>query len=321
MVDLLQHAAGQAVWGKRKNTKRAKSKVADRGVGNKPFHILLHQANHRPVNNTDERERNQDVHDFSAQRRIARQQWQRKTQESIGSHLQQNTGKNNGTRRGRLGMRVRQPGVERKHRHLDRKRKEESPKQPYFQRIRKTLRSGKQRRNIKRSRYVRSKGLCVVEVESQDRQQHDYRASQRVKEKLDGRVKTPVAAPYADQEIHRHEHHFPENVKEEEVERHEDADHAGLQQQHQNVILLSALLNCSPRGRDRQHAQQRREHHEQHADAVDTQRVFRANRRNPIGDFPELISTAAGGEMQHQWKRNQEAENPEKVSDQAMHGG
>ncbi len=43
-----------------------------------------------------------------------------------------------------------------------------------------------------------------------------------------------------------HEHDFPENVEEKKVERKKDAEHAGLEQEKQDVILLGPLLNCAP---------------------------------------------------------------------------
>ena len=50
--------------------------------------------------------------------------------------------------------------------------------------------------------------------------------------------KPPVASPYANQEVHRNQRHFPENVEQHEIERHEDAEHPGLKQKEQNVIFL-----------------------------------------------------------------------------------
>ena len=41
---------------------------------------------------------------------------------------------------------------------------------------------------------------------------------------------------------HRHQHHFPEHVEEEEVERHEDAQHPGLQQEQEDVVLLLPVV-------------------------------------------------------------------------------
>jgi hypothetical protein len=58
----------------------------------------------------------------------------------------------------------------------------------------------------------------VVEVQRQDAEQHDHAADEGVEEELDRRVEPAVAAPDADQEVHRHEHDFPEQEEEQEVE-------------------------------------------------------------------------------------------------------
>ena len=102
--------------------------------------------------------------------------------------------------------------------------------------------------------FVMSK-VFAVEINRQDREQHQHRTSQRIEEEFDRRVQPPLAAPHADQEIHRHEHHFPENVEQHEIERHENAEHAGLQQQQQDVVFLFAFVNCGPRREDRNRAE------------------------------------------------------------------
>ena len=129
-----------------------------------------------------------------------------------------------------------------------------------------------------------------LEIKRQNAQQHDHRADQRVQEKFDRGVQAAVAAPDADQEIHRHQHHFPEHIEEEEIERHENAQHADLQQQEQNVIFLGANLDGAPGGKDRNSAEERRQDHQQEADAVDAQRVVRADGGNPVGVFAELVA-------------------------------
>ena len=66
----------------------------------------------------------------------------------------------------------------------------------------------------------------------------------------------PRPAPDADQEVHRQQHHFPEHVEQEEVERQEDAEHARFQQQEQDAVGLHVLLD-RPAGAHRQHADER----------------------------------------------------------------
>ena len=67
------------------------------------------------------------------------------------------------------------------------------------------------------------------EVEHQQGDEHQHAADQGEEEELDGGVLPPRAAPDADEEVHRQQHHFPEHVEEEEVQGHEDAQHARFQ--------------------------------------------------------------------------------------------
>ena len=101
---------------------------------------------------------------------------------------------------------------------------------------------------VAQARDVEERDAAVVEEEQrQDRQQHQHRSGQRVEEELDRGVELPRAAPDADDEVHRHEHDFPEDVEEEEVERAERADHAGLQHEQQRVVLLLAVMDGAVR--------------------------------------------------------------------------
>src|SRR5690349_22172154 len=51
--------------------------------------------------------------------------WQRKANESVGAHFQQDAGEDDGTGRGSFGVRVGEPGVEREHGNLNGKREKE----------------------------------------------------------------------------------------------------------------------------------------------------------------------------------------------------
>src|SRR5216684_3574652 len=128
------------------------------------------------------------------------------------------------------------------------------------------------------------------------------------------RVAPAVASPNADQEVHRDEHHFPEHVKEEEIQGNENADHAGLQQEEQNVIFLGALMNRAPRRENGDHPEKRGEHDEQEADAVDAEMVFRADRRDPIGGFLKGEATPSWFEPSEQRKRDEETKPAKEIS-------
>ena len=87
----------------------------------------------------------------------------------------------------------------------------------------------------------------MMEVQEQNPQQHQHRTSQRIQEELDGSVEFSRPAPYSDQQVHRHEHRFPENKEEEEIQRHKDAEHSRLQHQEPDVVFLDAILDRRPR--------------------------------------------------------------------------
>ncbi len=53
VVDLLEHAAGQAVRRERKNSQRAEAKMADGTIGDQALHVFLHEANEGAVNDAD----------------------------------------------------------------------------------------------------------------------------------------------------------------------------------------------------------------------------------------------------------------------------
>ena len=160
-----------------------------------------------------------------------------------------------------------------------------------------------------------------MEVQKQNSQQHQYRSGQGVEEELDGGVEFPRPAPYPDQQIHRHQHRFPEHKEEEEIQRHEDAQHARLQKQKPDVVFLHPILDRGPRRKDRDPSQQRRQHDQQKRNAVDAQDIARADRRDPVAraalDELEARLEAFVPEHRNQRDRDQKAGERKKVRDPA----
>jgi hypothetical protein len=169
-------------------------------------------------------------------------------QESEGAELQHDCGEHHGTGRRRFDVGVRQPRVKGEHRHLHRERQEECAEQPqpgggsHTHRLQNEI-VGK----------VRNAGARVgcSQAEIYDGDQHEERANHRVDEELHARVDTTLAAPDADDEVHRHEHHFPHHVEQEEIQRHEHAEHSGREDQHQRVVAVRARPNACPASEDR----------------------------------------------------------------------
>src|SRR5262245_12299820 len=86
----------------------------------------------------------------------------------------------------------------------------------------------------------------VVEIKCQDTKQHQNGTEEGVQEKFDCRVKLSWSAPNADQEVHRHQHHFPENVEQHKIKRDKYTDHPCLQKQHEHVIFFEPGCDCAP---------------------------------------------------------------------------
>src|SRR5260370_1020949 len=176
-------------------------------------------------------------------------------------------------------MRIREPGVKRKHRNLDGESNEESNKQPDS-----VMEWNQRRRLIKlwNAKRENASERVVMEVEEQDAKQHQHRAQQRIQKELDGSIEFARTTPDTDQQIHRHQHRFPENEEEEEIERHEDAEHPRLQHQEPDVIFLHPYLDGGPRRKNRDPSQQRGQHDQQKRNAVNAQVVTRTNRADPV---------------------------------------
>ncbi len=191
--------------------------------------------------------------------------------------------------------------MEREHRHLDGEADEECPENPLLQ----------AQRQIELHQFgdferVGSELAVVAVVQRQDAEQHQYRTGQCVQEKLNRRVEFPRPAPHADDEVHRHQHQFPENVEQEEIERDEYADHSRLQQQEHGVVFLHPLVDGFPRRKNRQESDHRGEHHQQQADAVDADQIFHAERGDPVVALHHLKARSALVEARGERERNHE---------------
>ena len=214
-------------------------------------------------------------HRHEVTRRVGKNR-QREADEPVRAHLQEHGRQDDRAGRRRVGVRIGQPRVEREHRHLDGEPEEEREEHPPLQ-----VERHVQLLELRDVERVHARDAVVVEVERQNAEQHDDAADEGVQEELDRRVQPAVAAPDADEEVHRHEHHFPEQEEQQEVEADERAHHAGLQDEQEDVVLLQALGNRRPRRQDGDGAEERRQQHEQRAEAVDAEEVLRADRRNP----------------------------------------
>ncbi len=116
----------------------------------------------------------------------------------------------------------------------------------------------------------------------ENRHEHQEAPEHRVERELDRRVDPPRTAPYADQQVHRHEHHFPKDVEEDEVEGEERAEHAGLEHEHEDHVLLHPSVNVTEGREHDEHRQERRQEHEEQAHAVDAEQVLNPEIGQPL---------------------------------------
>ena len=199
-------------------------------------------------------------------------------------------------------MSIRQPGVEGEHRHLDGEANEEDDKDPELEIRRNHAGDLMELRDEERLRVAQTtpakKTRAVVEIESQDSQQHQHRAHQRVEKELDGGVEPARSTPNADQKVHRDQHDLPEHIEQEEVHRHENAHHAGLQQEQEDVVLLLSRLDGGPGRQESQNSEEGRQQDQQQGDTVDPELVSGTDGLDPGRTFAKLkqIPLAIKGE-------------------------
>ncbi|MOA15163.1 hypothetical protein D3C78_1353070 [compost metagenome] len=77
--------------------------------------------------------------------------------------------------------------------------------------------------------------------------------------------------PERDEEVHRHQHHFPEEEEQEQVDGEEHADHAAEDPHQVEVEEADAVLDLAPGAEHGQHAEQAGEDDHQDGDAVQGQ--------------------------------------------------
>ncbi len=147
---------------------------------------------------------------------------------------------------------------------------------------------------------------AAARVEHQDADQHQRGAGQGVQEELERGVDAPRhdpaqevvgavrVAPAADQEVHRDEGQLPEDVKQHQVERHEDADHAAFEQQHQEQVRPQPLLDPLPGENQHQHGQEGGEQHQEEAQPIHPDEVLDLELLHPGQALDELHARLAG---------------------------
>ncbi len=173
--------------------------------------------------------------------------------------------------------------MEREHGHFDREGHREGQEQPGLGRR-------AQRQAVERLEVEGGDAgdLAVVEVEPQDRHQHEHAAGHGVEEELHRRVDAPLSPPDPDQQVHRDQHRLPEHVEQQQVEGEEGAEHPGLEREQQRVVVPGPLRHRAVGAHDREQRGHGGEQHQQRRDPVHAQVVAGTERREPGAILDEL---------------------------------
>src|SRR2546422_1599648 len=124
----------------------------------------------------------------------------------------------------------------------------------------------------------------TVEVEGEDRKEHDCEPHVGEDQKLEGRIPTVWPAPDPDQEEHREQDELPEDREEEEIEGHEDACEGHLQEEEEAEERARPIL-LVPVEHDRQGREERGEPDERDAQAVYADDVVKPELGDPSVSF------------------------------------
>ena len=216
--------------------------------------------------------------------------------EAVRSDLQRDGGEDDRAAGRRFDVRVGQPGVHRPHRHLDRERDEECGEQPF-------LRLERQRQLIP----LEDREAAADGVQIDQRDQHQHRAQERVEKELERGVDAVRAAPDADDEVHRDQLRFEEDVEQHGVERGEHTVDEPRHDEERRHILGDSRLDDHPTGPDGEHGDEAVEQDEEDRYSIDAEEVIDAEARDPFDRLDELHLGGAKRELRIERNRYRES--------------
>ena len=112
------------------------------------------------------------------------------------------------------------------------------------------------------------KTAAGLDIQEDQRHQHQQRAEQCVEEKLESCVNLVGAAPDADDEVHRDQGGFKEHEEQQAVERGKHADHQPAQNHEGAHVLVDTARDGFPAGNHDDDVDESRQQHEPQRNAV-----------------------------------------------------
>ncbi len=135
-----------------------------------------------------------------------------------------------------------------------------------------------------------------IQDDGEKAQEGDNAAGQGENEKLPGCVPSLRPPPDADQEEQRHQGQLKENIEENDVERQENADHAGAEGQEPGMKFRDALGYRCPRYQDRRDQQNRRQHHQPNIESIQADIELDSSQAAETQQVPGSLVRIAGAE-------------------------
>src|ERR1700674_4977546 len=124
----------------------------------------------------------------------------------------------------------------------------------------------------------------------QNRDQHQQRPDHREQHELDGGVNLAAVTPNSDKEVHRDQHHFPEHVEQEQIDREQRTEQPGFQHEHEEAEFARSLFDIAAAGvEQRQSNQNSSQQDQEQTNPVNTNMVCNAECGYPVVLLGELV--------------------------------
>ena len=226
-------------------------------------------------------------------------------QEAVARDLRDDAGEHgDGRDRHRL-VRVGQPAVERRDRHLHQERERERQEHP-------VLVGARERQVLERAEREVERRAVVAGGDHAGRHrggEHQERPDHRVDDHLDRGAHAVSGAPRPDQEVERDQHQVEERHEQHQVLREEGTQHRALSQPEPEVVGVGPLDLAHRRPRQRDREQHGREQHQRDVEPVDPELVVDPEGADPdlVGDElqPRVAGVEAGDEADRDPDRDQ----------------
>ena len=148
-----------------------------------------------------------------------------------------------------------------------------------------------------------------LQVHVDQRDQHEHRTEEGVEEELDGGVDAVRSAPDTDNQEHRYQHRFPEDVEQHRIQCGEHAVHQAFHDQEGGHVLRRLVLDHLPAGQHHQYRGKRGEDNQRHGNAIDTEVIVGAEGSDPGHILLELHHRRGIVKMRVQQGAQQEGHN------------